>query len=79
MKERRRKSDKEIKVVMREVQKEILDEWLQRKYATVGKWTINGIKAGLFYLLLWSIMHFVTIRVGDVNLLDLDTVNVLHK
>lgn len=69
--DRRRKTEHNTKKLIREVQNEMFDEWLERQYARFGRWTIKGIKIGLVALVIKLVMLFVTIKVGDFNLLDI--------
>ena len=63
-------TDKYLHSVIKEVQREILMDWYEKQLARVGKWTLQGIKTILFYLIMWVVLHFVVIRVGGYNLLD---------
>lgn len=66
-----RSMDPYKKNLIKEAQRELLTEWLESTYARVGKWTVSGLKALLFYIVIWLITHFVVLKVGNFSVFDI--------
>lgn len=43
---------------MKAVMKEAVNEWLEEKFAVLGKWTLSGIAALALALLVYTLIEF---------------------
>lgn len=43
---------------IKDAMKEAVTEWLDEKFATVGKWTVRGIAAAALSALVYFMVHF---------------------
>jgi len=46
--------DERQKDIVKEALKEGLREWLDEQFARVGRWTLTGIAAAGFFVLMWT-------------------------
>jgi len=66
------KAHQEAVDIVKEAIKESISEWLDAKYATVGKWTLRGIFCFVFsfFAHAYITLHAAEIKAGFVATID---------